>query len=269
VFCRLLALGVFLVLNSSILAEGPKKKLFLIGQGPDGHPPQTHEYMAGLRVVTKCLQGVPGLEITTVQADGRWSEGPELLDRADGVVLFLAEGAKWIAGDDKRRATFEKLAARGGGLVALHWAIGTRDAKPIDGFVKLLGGCHGGPDRRYKIVEEDVQVADPAHPISAGIRTFRAKDEFYYRLKFVQPADSIKPVLQVKLDGEQETVAWSWERPGGGRSFGFSGLHFHHNWRLPEYRRLVAQAILWAMKMPIPEKGLPVDVTEADLTVTK
>ena len=36
------------------------------------------------------------------------------------------------------------------------------------------------------------------------------------------------------------------------RSFGFSGLHFHDNWRLPEYRRLVAQGVLWSLKLPIP-----------------
>jgi hypothetical protein len=73
--------------------------------------------------------------------------------------------------------------------------------------------------------------------------------------------------LQVPIDGQKETVAWSWERPDGGRSFGFSGLHFHDNWRLAPYRRLVAQGILWTLKLPIPKEGLPVDVTEADLRI--
>jgi hypothetical protein len=69
------------------------------------------------------------------------------------------------------------------------------------------------------------------------------------------------------IDGRPETVAWSWERPDGGRSFGFSGLHFHDNWGLPAYRRLVAQAVLWSVKMPIPRDGLRVEVTEEDLTL--
>ena len=264
---RVLVLLVVALLGSSSPADAPKKKLLLLGQGPDGHPPETHEYLAGMRVLTKCLAAVPGLEVTTVRADGKWPEGPELLERADGVVLFLAEGAKWVAADPKRQAAFEKLAKRGGGLAALHWAIGTREAGPIDGFLKLLGGCHGGPDRKYKVVEEEAVVADPKHPITAGVGNFRVKDEFYYRLKFVQPSGSVRPVLRVKLDGQPETVAWSWERPDGGRSFGFSGLHFHHNWRLAEYRRLAAQGVLWTLKLPVPEKGLAVEVAEEDLKV--
>jgi hypothetical protein len=60
-------------------------------------------------------------------------------------------------------------------------------------------------------------------------------------------------------------VAWCWERPDRGRSFGFSGLHFHDNWRLTEYRRLVAQGVLWTLKKPIPKEGLPVTVTDEDL----
>jgi hypothetical protein len=245
-------------------ADAPKR-LLLVGQGPDGHPAQTHEYVAGLKVLEKCLKGVPGLEITTVRADEPWKEGPELLGRADGVVLFLSEGARWMQNDPKRVEALSRLASRKGGIVVLHWAMGTRDAKPIDGCLKLLGGCHGGPDRKYKELETDARVADARHPIATGVGNFRVKDEFYYQLKFAKPEASVHPILQVKIDGQQETVAWTFERPDGGRSFGFSGLHFHDNWRLPEYRRLVAQAVLWTLDLPVPREGLPVEVTDEDL----
>ena len=133
-------------------------------------------------------------------------------------------------------------------------------------FVELFGGCHGGPDRKYKVVEVEATVVDSKHPIVRGIGAkFRINDEFYYRLKFVKPQGSVHPILRVPLDGKSETVAWAWQRPDGGRSFGFSGLHFHANWRLEAYRRLVAQGVLWTLSLPIPEKGLTVQVTEADL----
>jgi type 1 glutamine amidotransferase len=260
----ILSLGLAFVFALTGKAE-PPKRLLLVGQGPDGHPPGTHEYVAGQNILAKCLAQVPGLEVEVVRADGPWKEGPELLGRADGVVLFVAEGAKWIADDAKRRQAFRDLAARGGGIVALHWAIGTRDAKPIDGFLALVGGCHGGPDRKYTVIEAEVQVADPRHPVTSGIDPFRVRDEFYYRLKFVQPEGSIRPVLRVPIGGQPETVAWAWERPDGGRSFGFSGLHFHENWRLPQYRRLVAQSVLWTLKLPIPRDGVPVAIKEDDL----
>ncbi len=254
---------VVLMFNSPSSAESPKKVL-LLGQSPDDHPPQTHEYMAGMRVLGKCLKPLPGMEVTIVRADDPWKEGPELLQKADGVVLFLSQGARWISSDPKRREAFAKLAARGGGLVALHWAIGCQEAKPIDSYLKLLGGCHGGPDRKFKVVEEKVHIVNPHHPVTFGISPFQVREEFYYRLKFVKPEGSIQPVLQVPIDGQMETVAWSWERPDGGRSFGFSGLHFHDNWRLEAYRRLVTQAVLWTLKMPIPQQGIPVEVPEDD-----
>ena len=266
---RLFLVLILLCFGTPAEAQTPKKKLFLLAQGPDGHPPETHEYAAGMRILAKCLATVPGLEVTSIRADGPWPEGPDLLERADGAVLFLAEGAKWIAADPKRQEAFNRLAKRGGALAALHWAIGTRDAKPIDPFLSLLGGCHGGPDRKYKVVEEEAHIADPKHPITTGVSNFRVKDEFYYQLKFVQPAKGLSPVLQVRLDGKLETVAWSWDRPDGGRSFGFSGLHFHQNWRLPEYRRLVAQGVLWTLKLPIPEKGLDVSVPESEFKLGK
>lgn len=256
-------IATVLAVGSPLAAASPKR-LLLLGQGPDGHPPQTHEYVAGLKILAKCLKEVPGLEVTTVRADEPWAEGDELLDRADGVVLYLAEGARWSQKNPKRAAALSRLAARGAGIVALHWAIGTKDAQPIEPFLKLLGGCHGGPDRKYKILETEIRVPSANHPITAGIRNFKVRDEFYYQLKFVKPEGSVRPVLQALIEGKPETVAWSWERPDGGRSFGFSGLHFHDNWKLPEYRRLTAQGVLWTLKMPIPEKGLAVMIPAAD-----
>jgi type 1 glutamine amidotransferase len=246
---------VAVLLSLSLLTQPAPKRLLLVGQGPDGHPAGTHEYRAGLKILQKGLARVPGVQVTVADGDEPWRDGPELLARADGVVLYLAEGAKWMQRDPRRYAALQKLAARGGGIVVLHWGMGTKDAKYIEGCLKLLGGCHGGPDRKYKILQAQAKVADAGHPIAAGLKGFPVRDEFYYRLKFVK-AKGLQPILRVPIDGRAETVAWAWERPDGGRSFGFSGLHFHDNWRLPEYRRLVVQGILWTLRLPIPPAGV-------------
>jgi hypothetical protein len=257
---------VTVLLSLSLLAQPAPKRLLLVGQGPDGHPAATHEYRAGLKILQTCLARVPGVRVTVADGDEPWRDGPELLARADGVVLYLAEGAKWMQRDPRRYAALQKLAARGGGVVVLHWAMGTKDAKYIDGCLKLLGGCHGGPDRKYQILKAQAEIADAGHPITAGLKDFPVRDEFYYRLKFTREK-GLQPILRVPIDGQAETVAWAWERPDGGRSFGFSGLHFHDNWRLPEYRRLVVQGILWTLRLPVPRGGADVGVGAKELQV--
>jgi type 1 glutamine amidotransferase len=243
-----------------------RKKVLLLGQSPDGHKRTTHEYMAGVNLIAKCLERASEVEPIVVKADDPWTDGPELLSQADAAVLFLSEGAKWVQADPRRLEAFAKLASRGGGLVTLHWGMGTKEARYIDAYLKLFGGCHGGPDRKYKIVDDVlVRIADHEHPITFGIENFQASEEFYYRLKFVDEASSIQPLLQVNIDDNIETVAWAWQRPDGGRSSGFSGGHFHENWKLPQYRRFVSQAILWSLKLAILQEGLEVDLSPSDL----
>lgn len=272
-YSRLGILGItFLSLVASVakaqekkVEAGAARRLLLLAQGPDGHPATTHEYVAGLRVVQKCLERVDGIESVLVRADEPWIEGPAAIDKANGVVLFLSEGAKWIHNDEARLAALQRLATRGGGFCTLHWGMGTRDAANIENFVQLFGGCHGGPDRKYKVVTGQTEIADPKHPIMTAVAPLKVEEEFYYKLKFAKPEGTVTPLLRVPIDGETHTVAWAWERPDKGRSFGFSGLHFHRNWQETAYRRMVTQGILWTLKVPIPEKGVNVEVAEGDL----
>jgi len=236
------------------------KKILLLSQSPDGHPRMTHEYAAGMRIMEKCLASVSGVEVKHVNADRPWPEGPELIRDADCVVMFLSEGARWTHEDPRRIEAFAQLAARGGAFLTLHWGMGTKEARYIDGYLKLFGGCHGGPDRKYKVLDAEVAIATKDHPITRGIENFSIHEEFYYQLKLVAASNQLKPILQTEIDGEAQTVAWAWQRGDGGRSFGFSGGHFHENWGRAEYRRLMTQAVLWALDLPIPEAGVNVDI---------
>src|SRR4051794_40198063 len=91
-------------------SPAPPKRLLLVGQGPDGHPAGTHEYNAGLKILQKCLAKVPGVEVTVAHGDEPWRDGPELIGRADAVVLFVSEGARWMQRSPQRFAALEKLA---------------------------------------------------------------------------------------------------------------------------------------------------------------
>lgn len=259
-FFRILILGITATCCVAARGDSPQQpqRLLLVGQSPDDHRPSTHEYMAGIRQIRSLLQDTQRLDMQLVKADDPWNEGPDLLARADGAVLMVSEGARWIQSDAARHEAFSRLAARGGGLVALHWSMGTRDAQYVDGFVRLFGACHGGPDRRHRVVQTSLRPAGNDHPIARAVTPLDVREEFYYRLKFGDPLWPAQPVLTATIEDQAHTVAWGWERPDGGRSFGFSGLHFHDNWRHEPYRRVVAQGILWTLNRPIPAGGIPV-----------
>ena len=261
---RVLRWGLLLLASSVFVAPleagEAKKRVLLLWQSPDGHPKETHEYQLGQKILKATLEKHAAIDAALVNADEPWKEGPDLLAKADGVVLFVSEGAKWMSANPERLAAFQAAAKRGAGLAVLHWGMGTKDAKNIAAFVELFGGCHGGPDRKYKIVQTDAKVAERAHPILNGLGDFKVRDEFYYTLKF---AKTRIPLLNVTIDGESYPVAWALERDGGGRSFGFSGLHFHENWQLREYRRLVAQSVMWTLDLPIPKDGIAVHMDTA------
>jgi hypothetical protein len=237
------------------------KRLLLIGQGPDGHPPGTHEFVAGIAIIDALLKPYAEKIRTTIsKADEPWTEGPGLIDQADGVVVMVTQGARWMQTDPKRLAALRRLSERSGAIVALHWSIGAKDPRFIPGQLELLGGTRGGPQRKYIILENDIRLVERSHPILRGLSDFRIKDEFYYRLNLVDTAAGFHPLLSTNIDGQDETIGWAWERPDGGKSFGYVGLHFHANWERVEYRRLVTQGILWALNQPIPQAGVEANV---------
>src|SRR5262245_25479230 len=91
------------------VAGGEPKRVLLLGQGPDGHPKGAHEYFDGLKILEAVLKKVPGIDAKIVKAHEPWRDGPELLAKADGVVLYLAEGGKWVHEGTGRMEALKKL----------------------------------------------------------------------------------------------------------------------------------------------------------------
>lgn len=257
--------GLLVLLGACCSAAEPTgtTRLLLISQEPDGHPWNTHEFRAGVRILERLLAGQKNLEVTSIDSEENPSEIPAAVDAADGVVLFVSQGGMWVGSHPERLAAFERLAARGGGITVLHWAVGAKDPRYIEVGRSLWGGVHGGPDRKY-VVETQTLTPNADHPITAGLDPITIRDEWYHRLKFAtEPA--VIPLWTATINGQPEVVSWAWERPDGGRSFGFVGLHFHENWAEETYRRFVTRGVLWTVKLEEPEGGLPLAFNEADL----
>jgi hypothetical protein len=69
----------------------------------------------------------------------------------------------------------------------------------------------------------------------------------------------------VAASGRQETMMWTFDRPDGGRGFGFTGGHKHVNWANADYRKVVLNAILWVAKADVPSGGVESKLQPGDL----
>ena len=253
-----------LILLSVPAFAADAKRLLIVGQEPDGHPPTTHEFMAGAKVLAELLRPIPEIQTTVVDASEPWADGAKCIDAADGIAMFISEGAKWMQVDAARHAALKRLAARGGAIMAIHWSVGAKDAQYIQGQLDLLGATRGGEQRKYQKLEVELRRPDPRHPILRGLGDMKVYDEFYYAL---DQAPGIHPLLIANIDGKDETAAWSWERADGGRAFGFVALHYHSNWQRPDYRRFVVQGVLWSLKLNIPDGGVSVAIDPKQLAL--
>jgi len=119
------------------------------------------------------------------------------------------------------------------------------------------------------------------------VQPFSLRDEWYFNMRFrpemkgvksilsARPSDAVRdgpyvyprgpyPHIQ-KEKGRAETMMWAAERPDGGRGVGFTGGHFHQNWRDDNFRKVVLNAAVWICKAEVPKDGVASAVTESEI----
>jgi type 1 glutamine amidotransferase len=177
-------------------------------------------------------------------------------------------GARHPALAGNRLEVVRKIAARGGGIGFLHYSLEVPKERGGPELLQWVGGFYERPYSQNPVTEVNLVQASPRHPISRGWKSFSAKDEWYYRIRFESGGGRIIPLLQAGLPKDapqQETVAWAFERRGGGRGFGSTGGHFHSNWGMSDYRQVVVNAVLWIAKAGIPRAGARCEITAEEL----
>lgn len=253
-------------------ADAKAAKIVLIAGVPSNKAGQ-HEYFAGCALLMDWLKKVPGVAPVMV-AEG-WPKNEAVLDGARCVLLYMDGGDKLSFLDASRWARMQAIAKSDTGLVILHQGIDCPADRAAD-FKAWFGaafqgdiGCRGHWDVDFTSI--------PAHPINNGIKPFPLlKDGWLYNLHFAEKG--VTPLLQCAMPdssrknddakahlGRAETVAWSYERAEGGRSFGFTGCDLHANWADANQRRLLLNAILWTAKLDVPAGGVSSDITPEQL----
>ena len=64
-------------------------------------------------------------------------------------------------------------------------------------------------------------------------------------------------VFEAVKAGKPQHTAWAYERPDGGRGFGFTGYHRYENLKDESFRKLLLNAVAWTAKLEVPEDGIP------------
>ena len=124
-------------------------------------------------------------------------------------------------------------------------------------------------------------TANKKHPVSNGLPAkFPAYDEFYYNMIFAdgkhgdccgaavtgipEPKRMIRYINMWNENGENgfgkpQKLMWYKDTPlaDGGRGIGFVGGHYHRNWAIDEFRKMVLNAIVWTARGEVPSAGVP------------
>jgi hypothetical protein len=251
---------------------GTKKKIVFLAGGPS-HGYAEHEHYAGCKLLAKCIQeNVPQAE--TVVCRG-WPKESHVLDDAATVVMFCDGGDGHMVMNHLDE--FDALARKGVGLVCIHYAVEVPTGKAGD----LMKSWTGGFFETFWSVNPHWTAhytKFPQHPVARGLRPFTISDEWYYHMRFPEGMKGVTPILttvppdsthQAGNDahganphvfarkGKPEHLAWAYERPDGGRGFGFTGAHFHWNWGCDSFRTAVLNGIVWTAGLEVPAGGVP------------
>ncbi|MEM9588018.1 MAG: PVC-type heme-binding CxxCH protein [Planctomycetota bacterium] len=264
-------LATLAITSFSFAAESATHKIVMLA-GKRSHGYAAHEHYAGLRILQdSLLRSSDHLDVTVIKG---WPEDTSVLEQADCIVMYSDGGRKHLAMD--HRDELRRLLADGTGLVALHYAVEMLPGESGSDWVELLGG-HFEIDYSVNPHWTAEFKSLPDHPVANGVEPFKANDEWYFHLRFsedgkvtpilaaVAPPETMRRkdghhsgnphVRKSVAAGEMQTVAWAYDRPDGGRSFGFTGGHHHWNWGNEDFRRLVTNAIRWSAGESIEPTG--------------
>jgi type 1 glutamine amidotransferase len=270
-------------------STGSNRKKIVFIPGPQSHGWTGHAYTADCKLLAQILnENVPAVE--AVVLDGGWPVGAtHASPLQDAAAIVNACDGNGLLGSESNWKALDEIAKKGVGIAYLHYAL-----DPGKEYGKYLLNWIGGYYEQFWSVNPGWR-ADfktlPNHPITRGVKPFQVEDEWYYHMRFVEDMAGVTPVLTAvppnstrkgkdgphsgnpevrKRTGMQEVVGWAYERPNGGRGFGFTGMHTHWNWAQDSFRKAVLNAIVWIAKAEVPQGGVPsktptLEELEADL----
>jgi len=265
----------------AICLPAADKQILMIAGRPS-HGPGQHEHNAGTLLLAKWINTVRGVHAST-SLNGAWPDD-KALQNADAIFIFCDGAEGHLAFQGERTAAISKAAARGAGLMFIHFAVEPPAKRGHEEMLNWLGGFF---ELNYSINPHWEPRFDnlPKHPITRGVKPFQIRDEWYYNMRFREGGPKVTPILvatppadTVKADGirsgnpdvrskigQPQIMSWAAERPDGGRSMGFTGTHYHANLGDENFRKILLNSLLWVAKVNVPRNGVEVKFNPDEL----
>lgn len=273
---KTLLLSVFAWMTVCALqtSSAADKKILLLA-GKQSHGPGDHEFRAGCLLLKKCLDEVPGVDVE-LYSNG-WPEDDSVFEGADAVVIYADGGKGHPAVQDSRIQLVNSLVEKGVGIGCAHYGVEVIKGEAGEAMHDWIGGYY---ENAYSVNPMWRPQFDsfPNHPVTRGVKPFALIDEWYFNMRWRPEMKGVTPILVatasddvrdgpyvhpkgpyqhiIDASGRKETMMWTYERPDGGRGFGFTGGHKHVNWANENCRKVVLNAILWIAKAKVPEGGV-------------
>ena len=262
-------------------APGTKRIVFIASRGTHGGR-GNHEFLAGETYLARRLNEVYPNAYAVVYPDDKW---PQDLSNADAIIVGLNHGGR-AATDPNIKAA----AARGAGFMAIHFGVEVEKGEQGNNYLNWMGGYFETFWSVNPSWEADIRELGK-HPVARGVKPFKVSDEWYYHMRFREDMKGVTPILSAIAPlnsvhfkdnpsdrggnadvlkaveaGEPQHLAWAYERPGGGRGFGFTGFHNFVNMTNDSFRTTLLNGAAWVAGLEIPTGGVPSPtLTQADL----
>lgn len=251
--------------------------------GNKSHRSGDHEFRAGCMLLAKALNEESGLDVRAQVISG-WPEDDTVLDGADAIVIYCDS-------DSVHRDHYDRLMQlndAGTGLFFMHY--GVHPKLPESGEKYYMKSVGGYMETGYSVNPHWAAniFTKKDHPVHRGCEEpIEAFDEFYYHLRFADDVEGCKCTVHdlgmatpeksnmvegsnlwnknaTENYGKPQRLLWGFEGEDGRRGGGFTGGHYHRNWAIDGYRRMILNTIVWIAGMEVPEGGVKSDTVDEE-----
>jgi type 1 glutamine amidotransferase len=232
-----------------------ENKSIVILAGRDFNDHGMHEFRAGALLLAKDLNDAK-LGVTVTVIENNWPMDDKVLVEADALVIYGDGFEKHFL--NGYFDVVDKWVKSGKALGLIHTACQVPRGEKSDYLLNWTGSFYENYFSKTKHWE-CLLTLDSNHPISRGVKAFKIYDEWLLNLRYAPSANVstvAKALFEDKAGDKEEPLLWTSEKPGQGRSFTYTGGHYHESWKLRPLRKLILNSLLWLVGNEVPEKGV-------------